>query len=1544
MVYLKKWKLVFLTLLLTLTVFVSTLAEEEETAEDSDETWTVWQIAESEEELVEYLNSEHCELKEYLYREDLPAISLDPSFAQLQSTLIRDRRICYHYLGNGDTSLSYISMMTMDGALVYCLDPYALLYWDNGQISGYWSDSLVNYWTLSTEQKKELALTMYYGYGYGGDWSDEMFVATQLEVWRVCGFPNESCSWDVSSQRASIQSRLSDNPAQKVPSFDGQTVKLTPGKTETLTDTKATLNYYSLPEVKGISLGKNGNNQLNITLNDADDFARSMQVDGSGNQVSTVVIWQQEGRQTVAAKPTADPAKSWSLAFELDTVEITIQKSDSQSGSTAQGDASFSNAVFRISGNGYDKEVSADASGKVVVSGLPAGKYTVTEVRAPKGYLLNTQSFTVDTTDGQAKTLTVRDDVIQGRIRIEKQIETPLEDKAAANFVFDIYLKSTGALVETLTTDENGMATSSYLPYGTYLVKEREKEGFILSDEKEITVSENDVILTYALRNEAQKVKIEIIKKDAEGKENQGDASLEGAVFGLYYQGELLEELTSDENGIAESASLYPVGYTYTLQEIKAPQGYLRNDEIFEINIADSATVTQTVTVEEQVIKGSIRLAKEVIDAKGNYPGADFVFEIRLKSTGALVETLTTDAYGFAESSLLPYGTYIVHEVSQQGYYPLEDFEVVISEEQKKYSYILRNEKIYAGLTIYKVDRNTNQIIPAAGVSFKLQDAEGNYITQNVTYPKKGTTDVFVTDESGSVHLPEVLYYGTYTVSEIQAPYGYVLSDETYEVVIDGSVDINSKEVYLSFADEEQMGVVEVEKKGEVLIGFRETDSEYGKIYQPVYEERYLDGVTYQIRAAEDIVAPEGTLYYHAGEVVCEFTTEANKAAVSDELHLGKYELEEIATKEGYLRDTSVYPFEIAYSSQEVRVNVEHMTYLNQRQKAALTFTKQLEDSLFVEKADAYVETVFGLFNRNEIAYADGVLPKDSLLGVKTVTEDGSLFFEIEHCGDYYLKELSAHKSYQLSDREYDFSFAYNAEEGEVVALALEEEVWNTLKRGSLAVYKVDEYGNYASGSVFEISSKEDFSEIIAVIETNEDGIARAEDLEIGTYYIREVSCDEIFELETGTEPIQILFSEESSLRMMNYYKPVDIEIFKTDDVYGTPLNGAGFELYKEAEEGEEGEIFYIMNTTQIVDLSDYFDDEAFSITSICGRAMLNGSKICFSQPSYCVINGTYTLISDDSEVIEGVKELYLKKEARAKSGEMTLRISDKYSHRDPLAGYQVSIYTDATSDEAILQGVTDAFGCITFYLNAGTYYYDVPGYSERQVLTVVEDDSAVCMQDLMQDSVYYLIESELPEGYAYENVITRIDTSEAEDNVLEVHITNLLRRLTLEGDKIDPEDESKLLDGAVFEVWDEDDSQYLGTFCSGSLYFNAKASTAYLLYENEETEEVLYSFVTDENGFWHIEDIAADEEMHTYYIKEMGSEEVRSVHVKKGAFFIEDVLYGHTLRLHETKAPAGYQLSKEDIEVKVTASQDSDFCLIQAENRRIVLYKMGSN
>lgn len=655
--------------------------------------------------------------------------------------------------------------------------------------------------------------------------------------------------------------------------------------------------------------------------------------------------------------------------------------------------------------------------------------------------------------------------------------------------------------------------------------------------------SRRDPSPDFKLNFELRYADIEVEKQDVEtGNKTQGDATFNGATFAIKdTSGNVLETITT--NGSKAKSKKYPVGTTLHVCEVTSPEGYLKNESCNSVTLKDSGDSTPSTfgtTIKDQVIKGRIEIAKSIDkDKYGLFqsniqkPGKGFKFDIILKSTGKVVSTLETDEDGRAISDYLPYGTYVVKEQASTGYDTLKPFEVKIDKDQKTYFYNIYNDTIKAELTIYKTDSETGKRIPAAGVEFKIKDADGNYVTQEVTYPKKYTTDVFKTDEDGSVHLPAPLKYGEYKLVEIKAPNGYVLKDTEIPINVDGS----STEIFMNFDNKTQKGQVYVEKSGEMLSGVEESETDYGTLYTPVYKEKYLSGVTYEITAREDIVTPEGTVWFHKGDVVDTFTT-GDGITTSSLLQLGKYSIKETATQTGFVLDENSYDFDIEYAGQMIDVVEIKQAYVNERQKLDLQITKTFED----EDKDAYKDVVFGVYSKNDITVDDKVIiPANGLVGTLTIDKDGKNVEQLDlPTGDYYVKELGTNVGFKLDEEEHDFTFNYD-EDTTKSTVIVPMELHNEKRRLELDINKVDKdhHDHFLNGAIFEvydkkaksyittlasgqlmivgddaneeyeISKDEDFTKIIKTVKTNENKQIIL-DMDDGTYYSRKVGDDKV--------------------------------------------------------------------------------------------------------------------------------------------------------------------------------------------------------------------------------------------------------------------------------------------------------------------------------------------------------------------------------------------------------------------------------------------------
>ena len=210
---------------------------------------------------------------------------------------------------------------------------------------------------------------------------------------------------------------------------------------------------------------------------------------------------------------------------------------------------------------------------------------------------------------------------------------------------------------------------------------------------------------------------------------------------------------------------------------------------------------------------------------------------------------------------------YTVHQVSGwEGRELMSDFDVFIAQNGQTYRYLINNANFESYIKVVKVDAETGNTIPYAGAGFQIFRPDRSQVTMTFTYPSVTTVDTFYTNDEGMLITPEKLEYGTgYSLVEVSAPYGYVLSNEavSFDVTEENSIEESAVTVVeVRFSNMPQKGVIRVSKSGEVFASVTEANG----IYKPVYEVQGLPGAVYEITAAEDIYTPDGTLRCSAGE------------------------------------------------------------------------------------------------------------------------------------------------------------------------------------------------------------------------------------------------------------------------------------------------------------------------------------------------------------------------------------------------------------------------------------------------------------------------------------------------------------------------------------------------------------------------------------------------------------------------------------------------------------------------------------------------------
>ena len=581
-------------------------------------------------------------------------------------------------------------------------------------------------------------------------------------------------------------------------------------------------------------------------------------------------------------------------------------------------------------------------------------------------------------------------------------------------------------------------------------------------------------------------------------------------------------------------------------------------------------------------------------------------FQIYLASAGSFEsareaerDELITDADGFAISKDLPYGRYVVHQTEgMEGQAFIPDFTVFIRSDEQTYSYILNNLTQSSFIRVEKHDAETGKIIPAAGVGFQVRDlSTGEIISQIVYYPTPVTIDTFFTNDEGWLMLPCELSYGQYELIEQETCFGYVLDSEPVPFTVDGTQDV----VVVEKHNMPQKGIIHITKTGEVFATVAEmdgVDKDGAEImYQPVYEIRGLEGATYEIRAAEDIYTPDGTLRAAKGDVVDTITTAGNGIASSKELYLGKYEIRETEAPFGMVLNQESKQVELVYAGQEIDVTEVSSGFYNERQKVQMSLEKMLEvNEIFgIGNNNELTNITFGLYAAEDITAADDtVIPADGLIEVVCIDADGNGVVKTDlPFGSYYLREHSTDAHYILSDEKYPVTFSYGSQEDAVITVKANdgEAIVNELIYGSVSGMKVDENGDALSGAKIGLfaPSVTEFTEENAILVTTsaEDGTFSFNDIPYGKWIIREIEQPEGFVL--CTEQFPVVINEDAQVievEITNEFIRGNLHLTKFDKDYPeNKLSGAVFEVYRDTngnkELDKEDELLGVMEETE---------------------------------------------------------------------------------------------------------------------------------------------------------------------------------------------------------------------------------------------------------------------------------------------------------------------------------------------------------------------------
>lgn len=668
--------------------------------------------------------------------------------------------------------------------------------------------------------------------------------------------------------------------------------------------------------------------------------------------------------------------------------KIKLRKLDPESGKQVPG-ATY--AIYNQQGQELERLVTT-ATGFVESGYLRFGDYTVKEVIAPDGYVLNDTVYPVTVSSNEQRIevtghdvrqrgrieMTKEDSVIGGTAQGEATLEGAVYELKARENIMDPSKDGTiihpkDSVVATLTTDKEGKASIDDLYLGKYYLKEKTpSNGYTLDP------TEYDIDVAYAGQT------VEVTTKQQTVKER------------VISQAFSIIKISDNGNGEADNLE----GVEFTVK------------------------------------------AQKDIDKYGSWEKAP----VAKNAKGEDAAVLVTDKKGYAVSDELPFGTYVVRETkTPSDHYTVPDFTVTITEDSRDPQAwrVFNDEKFRAIVAIVKQDEDTGKTIAIPGATFKIKDLQTNkYVGYWEWNPLPHYVDTWETTEDGTVMTGDVLDPGEYQLEEIKAPNGYVINTEPvkFTVTNDGAYQIGpdgkTPVITVTMSDKAVKGRIKVGKEGEVLTGVT-TDSN-GNI-QFKYENRKLPGAVFEIYAAENIMSADnqGDILYDKDELVETVVTGTNGEISSSLLPLGKYYIVEKNAPNGFTHSTEKKYVELKYEDQDTEVVFSELqTFKNERQKIEVEAVKKdKETNLPLAGAE------FALYAKEDILSYDGEILVRTGEKIETSTsgEDGKAVFKADlPLFEYEVRETKAPDGYASTEQKYELDGKYKGQDTAVQAYSYE--------------------------------------------------------------------------------------------------------------------------------------------------------------------------------------------------------------------------------------------------------------------------------------------------------------------------------------------------------------------------------------------------------------------------------------------------------------------------------------------------------------------------